>query len=189
MVLPVFAAAWELECCQPEATVGQAWSACLFLNPPVPWWTEEDDEGASESALGVMELDVDVLRGAEGDEAMALADAGPVCLGVKGLRETGRRLLCGRISSEWHGPGPEGVSLGDVECTGNVRRVRLFPIAFERRGDRAWFPVEELSPVDVRSTGDRRRMRTDDNDRHYRDTLLVDIEVSTTHGPAPEPDR
>lgn len=179
MILPVFVANWELDCCQPEARIGEEWTGCLFLDPPTPWWVQDQNEGtSSEPGFGAIEVDVDVLRMATTDEAMALVDAGPARLGVKGLRGTGRHRLRGRISSWWHGPDPEGVQLQEVACRGVVRRVRLVPVEFERRGERSWFPVAELAPIDVRSTDERRRTYMDtDADRHHEDELLIDLEV------------
>lgn len=180
MIVPVFVSAWEMDCCQPEATVGEEWtSGCLFLIPPTPWWAREGERASAEPELGVIELDVDVVRPAGTDESMALVDAGAVRMGVKGLRGTGRRRLRGRVMSDWHAPDVEGVNLAEVAFEGLVRRVRLVPIEYERRGDRSWFPVAELAPVDVRSTRERRHgdMSTD-ADRHYVDDLLVDLEVA-----------
>ncbi len=110
---------------------------------------------------------------------MALVDAGDLRLGVKGLRGKGRRRVRGRVISDWHGPDPDGVKLEEVACQGLVRRVRLVPIEFERRGEKSFYPVARLATIEARSTSERRLNYMDSNaDRHYEDDLLVDVEVS-----------
>lgn len=179
MIVPVFVSAWEMDCCQPDATVGEQWQGCLFLYPPKPWWVQEGDQWSDDPEMSVIELDVDVVRSATSDDAMALVDAGAIRLGIEGLRGKGRRRVRGRVSSEWHGPDPKGVKLEEVAAEGIVRRVRLVPIEFERRGEKAFYPVARLSPIEVRSTSERRRNYMDSNaDRHYEDELLVDLEVT-----------
>jgi len=42
-----------VDCCQPDATVGEAWNACLFLFPPKPCWASEGDQWSDEPGLGV----------------------------------------------------------------------------------------------------------------------------------------
>ncbi len=168
-----------MDCCQPDATVGEEWSGCLFLYPPKPWWAEDRERWGDDPELGVIELDVDVVRSARSDDAMALVDAGDLRLGVKGLRGKGRRRVRGRVMSEWHGPDPKGVKLEEVACKGVVHRVRLVPIEFERRGEKAFYPIAQLAPVEVHSTSERRRSFMDTGaDRHYEDELLVDLEIS-----------
>jgi hypothetical protein len=179
VLVPVFVSAWEMDCCQPDATVGEEWTGNLFFYPPKPWWLDEGGQGDADPELGVIELDVDIRRSASSEEAMALVDAGDLLLGVKGLRGKGRRRVRGRVISEWHGPDPDGVKLAEVACQGLVRRVRLVPIEFERRGERSFYPVARLPAIDARSTSERRRNYMDANsDRHYEDDLLVDVEVS-----------
>lgn len=175
----MFVSAWEMDCCQPDATVGEAWSGCLFLLPPRPWWVQRGDHWSDEPDLGVVEFDVEVVRSAMADDAMALIDAGPVRFGMEGLRGKGRRRVRGRVISEWHGPDPKGVKLEEVACEGLVRRVRLVPVEFERRGEKAFHPTARLAPIDVRSTSERRRNYMDSSaDRHYEDDLLVDLELA-----------
>ena len=179
VIVPVFVSAWEIDCCQPDATVGEEWTACLFLFPARPWWAREGEQASADPQLGLVDLEVNVVRPASTDESMALVDAGAIRLGVRGLRATGSHRLQGRVVSEWHGPDPEGGQLEEVACRGVVRRVRLVPVEYEPRGDRAWFPVAELPAVEVRSTAERRRGYADTGaDRRSHDDLLVDLEVS-----------
>jgi hypothetical protein len=66
----------------------------------------------------------------------------------------------------------------EIEAHGVVRRVRLVPIAYERRHGREWYPVAELSSIEVQSTADRRRGRViEETDMYLQDALLVDLEV------------
>ena len=42
MLLPVWVADWEFECCHPDAVVGEEWEACLTLQRGRdPWWVEQ----------------------------------------------------------------------------------------------------------------------------------------------------
>src|SRR5436309_12628213 len=113
--MPVWAATWEFECCQPEAVVRHAWDAALFLHQPRPWWALAD--AAIEPAvcdLGVVELDVDVIRPAPHPDGAALLGVGAVRLGGVGMDlSAGSHHVRGRLVFEGH-VGPDGVDLDEV---------------------------------------------------------------------------
>ncbi len=170
MIFPVWVSAWEIGCCQPEAVVGQPWKACLFLHPPA----------SDDASLAVVTLDVDVVRPAPAADGYGLARVGGVAIGVKGARDVGALNFQGRMLSRWHGPDPHGVELDEVASEGTVRRVRLVPCVFERRGDGVWSPIGQLAATDVGSTSGRRKfhdIETDANGHQHRDDLLVDLEI------------
>ena len=42
MKLPIWIASWEIECCQPDATIGTDWTTYPFVNiGSQPWWAEK----------------------------------------------------------------------------------------------------------------------------------------------------
>jgi hypothetical protein len=128
--------------------------------------------------LGVLEVDVDVVRPAPAPEGAALARVDGASIGVVGLQGMGKHHLRGRCIFEGH-TGPDGVALDEVECRGIVRRVRRVPLLYEPRGKRMWVPLAQLDPIDVHSTLGR------DPDRvpirgttSMHDSLLVDLELT-----------
>jgi len=180
MILPIWVATWELDCCQPDAVVGESWRASVFLHPGPPWWVSEYGRRLppEHDELGVLEVDVDVVRPAPAPEGAALARVDGASIGVVGLQGMGKHHLRGRCIFEGH-TGPDGVALDEVECRGIVRRVRRVPLLYEPRGKRMWVPLAQLDPIDVHSTLGR------DPDRvpirgttSMHDSLLVDLELT-----------
>ncbi|MGH9280494.1 MAG: hypothetical protein ACRD12_20670 [Acidimicrobiales bacterium] len=159
MIIPIWVASWEIECCQPEAVVGQGWAApFLKLLPPEPWWREyaSGQITAEIEALGVVDLDGEVVREST-DDAPAVFRSGAVRVVVRGPLDPDATHVRGRLLFEGHdGPGVgPGVSHDKLECRGIARRVRGIPLLYELR-DGTHVPVAQDEPVDLTSTADRR---------------------------------
>lgn len=151
MILPIWVASWEIECCQPDAIVGQPWAAPFVrLGPPEPWWIGYAD---TPPPADVMELGVTEL---EGEVAKASTDQHPGVFRTEAFRvvvpgplPADTRQLRGRLGFEGHdGPGVEDQRL---DISGIVRRVRGIPLVYEVR-DRMHIPIGQDAPVDVDST-------------------------------------
>ena len=180
VILPVWVATWEYECCQPDASVGAAWKGSVFLHGAEPWWATEPSSLPPEVLqLGVVDLEVRVLRPAPGVGGAALVAADDIRLGAVGLDlSDGPQRIVGRVVFEGH-VGPGGVDLDEVECHGTVRRVRRVPLLRENR-DGMWVPIRQLPPVDVDSTADRQRDGLPPQQpgaTYVTDDLLVDVEI------------
>lgn len=141
MIVPVFAAAWELDCCHGDATVGQEWHACLYFHPSVSGRPDWPASPADSTGVEVVDLEVEIVRSAHGPDDMAIVAYEGLRLGVEGLTGSGRRRLRGRIWTNGHGP--EREELEAVACQGIVRRVRLVPVAYHREhaGSGVWAPA------------------------------------------------
>jgi hypothetical protein len=183
VILPVWVAAWEYECCRPDAVVGETWAGSLFLRPPEPWWANGSEAVDPEIlVLGVVNLDVEVVRPAPHADAAALVAVDGIRLGVVSVDVSGpTRRVRGRVVFEGH-VGPDGVELDEVECRGTVRRVRRVPLVRKCK-DGMWVPVSRLAAVDVASTADRHSdgLPPQEPDVTYvTDDLLVDVEVEAS---------
>ncbi len=68
MQLPVVVASWEIECCQPDITVGEMWEASPVLSRDVSWVNDDpwprDDYGM---AVPVIEVEAEPVIGADPD--------------------------------------------------------------------------------------------------------------------------
>ena len=180
MILPIWVATWELDCCQPDAVVGERWRGSVFLHPGPQWWVSEYNRQLppEHKDLGVVELDVDVVRPTPAPEGAALARVEGVSIGVLGLQAMGKHHVRGTCIFEGH-TGPDGVALEEVECRGIVRRVRRVPLVYEPRGRRMWVPLAQLDPIDVHSTLDREPDRVPvGGATSMQDSLLVDLELT-----------
>lgn len=167
VIIPVWVASWEIECCQPEAVVGQEWAApFLRLAPPEPWWLAHASAPIPPEveALGVVELDGAVVRDAASG-ALATCRSGDLCIVTPSPMTADAGRIRGRLWFESHG-GP-GVSEDRLECRGVVRRVRGIPLVYELR-ERTQVPVAQAEPVDLASTTE-----------HGFPEYLIDLE---THG-------
>src|SRR5215831_4374175 len=147
MIVPVWAASWELSCCQPEAEVGTRWVVPISFNPKTdPWWVS--DHGASATVAqrdyGVADLMIRRDR-----EAPRLLSAGELRFyGPSDLAE-GRHQ--GRFFVDAHSDDHESIPGG-----GAVSAVDLVPIRFRlsdgAAGRQMYVPSEQLDPVRVSST-------------------------------------
>jgi len=116
MLVPVFAAAWEFDCCHGDATVGQDWRACLYFHPSVSGRPDWPAAPAESPGVEVVDLEVEIVRPAYEPDHMAIVAYEGLRLGVEGLVGSGRRRLRGRIWTNKHGPEKE--ELEAVHCVG-----------------------------------------------------------------------
>ena len=158
ITLPVMLDSWELECCQPDAVVGEPWTAFLVLGAAEPGWLEYATDPVPDSVrdFGVVEFVGTVLRPAPRAEHAGLVATGPVRVAVVDVRGDQQRFR-GVLQHEVHGQ-VEGVLSTENECTGIVRRIQ--GIAFRREeklwdGEPASVPVAQEPPVDLESTATR----------------------------------
>lgn len=151
MILPIWVASWEIECCQPDATVGEPWAApFVLLMPPEPWWIEYVDipPPAEVMELGVVELDGEVTSETTAEHP-GVFQADTLRVVVRSPLTFGTRELRGRLSFEGHdGPGMPDKKL---KVGGTVRRVRGIPLRYELR-DRRRVPIGQDDALDIEST-------------------------------------
>ena len=181
VILTIWVSAWEMDCCQPDAVVGETWSACVLLEPAEPWWYGQSNRSTPPPEVGVVELELDVVRAAPSADGYGLARLGAVSIGVKGAEAVGPQRVRGRLWNQWHGPDPDGLEFEETAVEGVVRRVRRVPIDYQRQiaDTRSFMPVGELQPIEAHSTIERRETSlSDPSNHHYHDELLVDLEVA-----------
>ena len=80
MRVPIWVAAFELECCQPDATVGEPWTASVVvLKSADPWWAEYAAEPVPEEirTMGVVDLE-GTTASATLHARAGIVDIGPV---------------------------------------------------------------------------------------------------------------
>jgi hypothetical protein len=159
--LPVWVSTWEFECCQPDAAVGEPWTAYLFLREGDPWWIEYATTPVADNVLafGRVAFDGVVLRPASGPNGAALVAHGPVRLAVPGTTDATSTRFEGVIEHEGHGGGDaDGIGDYDVECTGIVRAVHGIAHQYEPRlldEGEGMVPVGQAPPIACESTRDR----------------------------------
>ena len=181
MLLYVWLSAWEMECCQPELTVGDTWGGSFYLRPAEPWWTQYAKEPLASEVrdLGVVEFDGDVLRPARKDTDAAYVSLGSASVGVIGATRAGHQHFRGRLDFEGHGGGEPGTELDDLDCVGTVRRVRGISYVYGPNEvdpddeEMAQVPTAQNAPRDLQTTFDRTF-----TGGHEFGTYLIDLDIS-----------
>jgi hypothetical protein len=179
VLLYVWVASWEFECCRPDAVVGERWGGSLILDRAQPWWSEYVEGALPDDVLnlGVTEFDGDVANPPRAVDAPAVATVGTARIGVLGTVTSGRQRFRGRLQYEGHGGGPYDDVLDELDCEGVVRRVRGITYDYELRDTSEGemkVPVAQRSPVDMNSTGDP---YPTGQAGHAFGTYLVDLDV------------
>jgi hypothetical protein len=187
MLVPVWSADWELECCQPEAEVGHEWVVPIALTlGPDPWWVADFAATATDEqrALGRVVLDaatVDPAESAGGSDVMM--SGGP--FRFRAMSGTPEGRLEGRLYVDAH-PTDQGVSARDVAIRGVVERVELVPLRYRREAKTGTFvPASQLETISVESTRARDAYRSDatgDATELVRAELLVWLRVDLPTG-------
>jgi len=87
MLLPVWLATWELECCHPDVTVGDVWTTTLVSSLPRLLPTTGDKPGWASTAAGEISFVGRIMRPATHKEELALVSLGEIQIGVRGLTD------------------------------------------------------------------------------------------------------
>lgn len=146
MIVPVWVAAWELDCCQPDAEVGSAWSVSLSFRPGIePWWADEYGVVLSEEQRVLGRVDLDVALVAAGDNPVYRS--GSIHFHAPAELLPGPHT--GRISLDAHPT--DGHSLTQVTCSGMETAISVVPIRYERRGAQ-FEPADQLDQIPASTT-------------------------------------
>lgn len=175
MLLPIWVAARELDCCQPEATVGQTWRIPLVgLRSADPWWAKDASEPVPDEvmSMGVVELDAEV-ESVSFTGSSAIASIGPdVRIVLPEVASEGPTQLRGRLWLDGH----EHFEVRDapgLELSGTVRRIRGIKLVFEPVTVYLAIPKRQEAAIDLHSTTDRH-----DTIKDYGFAeLLIDLEI------------
>ncbi|MEX0790587.1 MAG: DUF6578 domain-containing protein [Actinomycetota bacterium] len=174
MRVPIWVSAWELECCQPNATVGERWTVSpIGLKPPDPWWAEHAPGPVPDDvlALGVVTLDGTAASTTLHDRS-TIVDLGGNRVIVPG--GGGREVrLHGRLWLDGH-EHPEYQGASGLEWTGIVRRIRGIRLVYQPVTVYLAIPVEQMKPVDLSSTSEINDPRLAD---HGFAEFLIDLEA------------
>ncbi len=175
MQLPIWVSAFELECCQPDATVGDPWVASVVgLKPADPWWAQHSPDPVPDSvrSLGVVELE-----GAAASTTLharsAIVDLGGVRVIVPGVTGNGTVSVRGRLWLDAH-EHPEYQNVPGLEWRGIVRRIRGIRLLYQPVTVYLAIPVRQEPPVELRSTSNRKDPAM--LDRGFSE-FLIDLEV------------
>jgi hypothetical protein len=160
VLLYVWIASWELECCLDDAIIGNRLGGRLILDPAHPWWSKYASGALPDDvlSLGVTEFDGEVVRPSHEADRPAIATVRSARIGVLGTIEMGLQHFRGRLRYEGHGGGPYDDILEQLDCEGVVRRVRGISYDYELRVNsegETQVPVAQRAPVEMNSTGDR----------------------------------
>lgn len=159
--LIIWAASWELECCQPVATVGKPWLAArLRLAPADPWWPQyaRGPVAPEVISLGVVELEGVGERAAVGQRPAFSASGAcrSSCPTSPRWAPRGCGAGCGWTPTTAGGhEAVKGEAAGALERRGTVRRVRGIPLVYETRGH-LHVPTGQEPPVELPSTSSAR---------------------------------
>jgi hypothetical protein len=149
VIIPVWAASWELSCCQPEAKVGEEWAVPIdFVANADPWWVTDWGASATDEQrrLGLVTLTLTRVRSYDEGETRVAAGS----LRFRMLDFPGGGRTSGRLRLDAH-PTSEKISSDEVMLHGVVRRIDLVPLRYER-GDNSYVPVAQLEAIDANST-------------------------------------
>jgi hypothetical protein len=149
VIVPIWAARWEIECCQPDATIGERWQGPLRFDPdPRPWLAREGRTASADAEqFGLVELEV--KRIAAPDSTYPLFVFGQATFSGPADMPAGHHV--GRLWLDAHSNPPHELRI----TSGIVRRVDLVPLVYEKVGGRIFEPREQLASRTVSSTRDR----------------------------------
>ena len=175
MRFPIWVPATELECCQPDATVGEPWTASVVaLKEPQPWWVKHSPEPVSDEVLsmGVVEVEgtaaSSTMRGRS-----SIVHVGGLRVILPGERVNGTVRRRGRLWLEVHGH-PELQGVPGLQWNGTVRGISGIRLEYRPVTVYLAIPVRQEPPVRLVSTSDRRDPAM--LDRGFSE-FLIDLEV------------
>lgn len=174
MLLPIWVAARELDCCQPEATVGQRWHIPLVhLSSADPWWAKDASEPIPQDvmSLGVVELEAEVESTSFSGQS-AIASIGPARIVVPEAGSEGPLSAKGRLWLDAH-KYPDVRGAPGLELSGTVRRIRGIHLVYEPVTVYLAIPKRQAAPVELDSTTER-----NDPEKDYGFAeFLIDLEM------------
>lgn len=174
MVLPIWVAARELDCCQPEATVGQKWQIGLVaLRSADPWWAEHASEPVPEEvmAMGVVDMEAEVESTSFVGES-AIASIGPCRIVLPEKAPDGPRRVRGRLWLDAHDIFDVRDAPG-LEMAGTVRRIQGIRLVYEPVTVYMAIPKRQEPAIDLHSTTER-----NDPEKDYAFAeFLIDLEI------------
>ncbi|MEX2586413.1 MAG: hypothetical protein WD602_00255 [Actinomycetota bacterium] len=174
MLLPIWVAARELDCCQPEATVGETWRIPMVdLRSADPWWAEDASEPVPQDvmSLGVVEMQAEVESTSFGGQS-AIASVGPVRIVVPQGASEGLIPAKGRLWLDAHKYSDVRGAPG-LELSGIVRRIRGIRLVYEPVTVYLAIPKRQEPPIDLNST----KARNDPEKDYGFAELLIDLEI------------
>ena len=175
MRVPIWVSAFELECCQPDATVGEEWVASVVvLKPANPWWARHSPEPVPDEVrrLGVVDLD-GTASSVTLHARSAIVDVGGAPVVVPGVTSPGPVKVQGRLWLDAH-EHPEYQAMKQLEWHGTVRRIRGVRLVYQPVTVYLAIPIRQEPPVELMSTSARRDPAM--ADRGFAE-FLVDLEV------------
>jgi hypothetical protein len=176
MRVPIWVSAFELECCQPDATVGEQWVAsAVVLKPPEPWWAKHSPEPVPDE---VLTLGVASLEGTAASVTLhsrsAIVDVGCGRVIVPEVASAGPVAVYGRLWLDAH-EHPEYQGVAGLGWSGVVERIRGIRLVYQPVTVYRAIPIRQEAPVELKSTSDRNDPAM--LDRAYAE-FLIDLEVS-----------
>lgn len=174
MRVPIWVSAVELECCQPDATVGESWVASVVgLKPADPWWAEHSPEPVPDEvrSMGVVDLE-GTAASATLHARAAIVDVGGFRVVVPGAR-TGAVPVRGRLRLDAH-EYPEFQGVAGLQWEGVVRRISGIRLVYQPVTVYLAIPVRQEPPVDLASTSGRKDPLM--ADREFSE-FLIELEV------------
>lgn len=178
MNVQIWVSAWELECCQPDATVGEPWVASVVgLRPPEPWWAKHAPDPIPRETLN---LGVTDLEGRAASRTLhtesTIVDVGGGRVVVPGWTGEGPVKVHGRLWLDAH-EYPEYRGVDGLVWSGIVQRIRGIRLVFRPVTVYLAIPIRQEEPVEMSSTSGR-----DDpvaSDRGFTE-FLIDLKTGPT---------
>lgn len=175
MLLPIWVTARELDCCQPEATVGEIWHIPMVaLGSADPWWAQDASEPVPTQvmSMGVVELEADVESiSFTGQSSIARVGNDARIVLPEAVTEGPTRVK-GRLWLDGH----EHFEVRDapgLKLSGKVRRIRGISLVYEPVTVYLAIPKRQEPPIDLHSTTER-----NDPEKDYGFTeFLIDLEI------------
>lgn len=175
MNVPIWVSAWELECCQPDATVGERWVASVIgLRPPEPWWAEHAPDPIPEEvrSLGVVDMEGTAASRTLHSRS-TIVDIGGSRVIVPDVTGSGIVKVHGRLWLDAH-EHPEYRGTEGLVWTGVVRRIRGIRLIYQPVTVYLAIPVRQEKPVELSSTSDRNDPAM--SDRGFSE-FLIDLDL------------
>lgn len=174
MLLPIWVASRELDCCQPEAAVGETWRIpMVYLSSADPWWANDASEPVPENVMtmGVVELEAEVESTSFSGQS-AIASIGPARIVLPERAPEGPLSARGRLWLDAHVYSDVRGAPG-LELSGTVRRIRGIRLVYEPVTVYLAIPKRQEAAIELSTT----RERNDPEKDYGFAEFLIDLEV------------